>query len=171
MSAGPPSLEAALRTCKVDTAYANKVESDRFLNPSNVVCPIWRGVDLTGREVCNNSFYTKAPGCNSANDRVCVENDLRPKYAEYVTLNSGGWEANLYTANNNPSKEKMYTDYMSDRVKKVTGSFGNEFAQVYPSCGYYPYERAEAGKNMQFRENYGSCNAYKGNQFRARSGF
>ena len=30
---GTMSLEAAIRTCKVDPAYANKVESDRFLNP------------------------------------------------------------------------------------------------------------------------------------------
>ena len=33
------SLEAATRTCKVDTASAARLESDRFLNPVNVVCP------------------------------------------------------------------------------------------------------------------------------------
>ena len=78
------SLEGSIRTCKVDTGYANKVESDRFLNPENMVCPIWNGVDLTGRRVCPDSFYTKSAGCNSAEDRVVVENNLRPQYAEYV---------------------------------------------------------------------------------------
>ena len=41
MSAGSVSLESAIRTCKVDTAYAAKIESDRFLNPGNMVCPVW----------------------------------------------------------------------------------------------------------------------------------
>ena len=66
------SLEAAIRTCKVDTAYANKVESDRFLNPQNMVCPVWNGVDTAGRRVCPDSFWTKRAVCNSAEDRVVV---------------------------------------------------------------------------------------------------
>ena len=169
MSYGPPSLESALRTCKVDVAYANKVQSDRFLNPSNVLCPVWRGVDLTGREVCNNSFYTKSAGCNSSNDRICVENDLRPKYSEYVTLDAGGWEANLYTNRNN-TNNAMYSDNMAKDVRKYTGSFGNQYAEVYPACGYYPYERAMENKNMNFRENYASCNAYQGNNYKVKSG-
>ena len=45
MSAGSVSLESALRTCKVDTAWADKIASDRFLNPDNMVCPIWNGMD------------------------------------------------------------------------------------------------------------------------------
>jgi hypothetical protein len=170
MSAGPPSLEAAVRTCKVDTAYANKVQSDRFLNPSNVVCPIWRGVDLTGREVCNNSFYTKTAGCNSSNDRICIENDLRPKYSEYVTLDAAGWEANLYNNGSALRSQNMYSDNMAKDVKKVVGSFGNQYAEVYPSCGYYPYQRAMENKNMNFRENYASCNLKSANGYRTKSG-
>ena len=72
------SLEAATRTCKVDTASAARLESDRFLNPHNVVCPNWTGKDLAGRQVTADSFYTKRAGCNSAADRVIVENMLRP---------------------------------------------------------------------------------------------
>ena len=37
------SLEASTRTCKVDTASAARIESDRFLNPNLVVCPVWNG--------------------------------------------------------------------------------------------------------------------------------
>ena len=32
-SAGSVSLEAALRTCKVDTGWANRIQTDRFLIP------------------------------------------------------------------------------------------------------------------------------------------
>ncbi len=100
MSIGSTSLESAIRTCKVNTGYANKIESDRFLNPKNAVCPLWNGLDTAGREACVDSFYTKRGGCNSAEDRVIVENNVgRPQYMEYVTLNAGGIEGNIYHQN------------------------------------------------------------------------
>lgn len=84
------SLQGSVRTCKVDQGWANKVQSDRFENPNLLVCPIWDGMDQYGRYVNPDSFYTKAPGCSSAEDRVYVENDQRPKYFEYVTLDAAG---------------------------------------------------------------------------------
>ena len=44
-----------------------------------MVCPLWNGVDTTGRTVCEYSYWTKNAGCNSATDRVIIENDLRPQ--------------------------------------------------------------------------------------------
>ena len=85
------SLQGSLRTCKVNVGYANRIQSDRFFNPNNQVCPVWNGMDTAGRPVCPNSFYTKVEGCNSAADRVLVENYLRPNYAEYLTLNTQGY--------------------------------------------------------------------------------
>ena len=32
-----PSLEGALRTCKVDTGWAARIQSDRFENPNLMV--------------------------------------------------------------------------------------------------------------------------------------
>ncbi len=84
------SLQGSVRTCKVDQAWANKVQSDRFENPNLLVCPIWDGMDQYGRYVNPDSFYTKTAGCSSAEDRVYVENDQRPKYFEYVTLDAAG---------------------------------------------------------------------------------
>lgn len=84
------SLVGSVRTCKVDQGWANKVQSDRFENPNLLLCPIWDGMDTYGRYVNPDSFYTKAPGCSSAEDRVDVENDQRPKYFEYVTLDASG---------------------------------------------------------------------------------
>ena len=94
--AGNISLEASIRTCKIDPAYASKVQSDRFLNPGNMVCPIWNGYDSAGRPACADSFNTKNPGCNTAEDRVFVENYQRPQYVEYVNLSSGGIDGEFY---------------------------------------------------------------------------
>lgn len=94
------SLNGSLRTCKVNTAYANRIQSERFENPDLMVCPVWQGTDSTGRPVCPDSFMTKSAGCNSAEDRVLVENYLRPNYAEYITLNTEGinQETNMHTS-------------------------------------------------------------------------
>ena len=170
MSAGPVSLESALRTCKVDVAYANKVESDRFLNPDNMMCPVWNGVDLAGRGVCKDSFYTKRAGCNSALDRVNVENFLRPSYVEYITLDASGFEANIY-GNTMPRTESVNRVARMKDINKVTGQFGNQFAEVYPSCGYYPYKMAMAQVAAEDRQAAGANNGYNSAQMRARSGF
>ena len=75
----------AIKTCTLDTANANRIRSDRFLNPSNMVCPSWNGYDNLGRRICKNSFSTVNPGCNSALERVNVENDItRPQYLKYI---------------------------------------------------------------------------------------
>jgi hypothetical protein len=84
------SLEGSIRTCKVDSGWASRLESDRFMNPNMMLCPSWNHVDTSGRTVHSNTFYTKRGGCNSAADRVDVENSLRPKYMEYVTLDAQG---------------------------------------------------------------------------------
>lgn len=85
--AGNLSIKSAIRTCKADVSNAEKMFSDRFLNPSQMVCPVWSGHDLTGRSVCADSFMTKSPGCNSAEDRISIENKVsRPAYFELITL-------------------------------------------------------------------------------------
>ena len=102
------SLEAATRTCKVDQGSAARIESDRFLNPTMAVCPTWTGRDLAGREVNPNSFYTKRAGCNSAADRVLVENALRPQYSEYINLDVGeGLRGQMYGNNMNYQNQIM----------------------------------------------------------------
>jgi hypothetical protein len=95
---GIVNLESALRTCKVDTAYQERIRSDRFLNPKNLVCPVWNGLDTAGRVACADSFYTKREGCNSAEDRVGVENIQRPQYMQYISDSLG----NTYN-NNSPT--------------------------------------------------------------------
>jgi hypothetical protein len=141
MSAGPVSLESSIRTCKVDVAYANKMESDRFLNPSNAMCPRWTGKDLMGRKVCANSFKTKSAGCNSAVDRVHVENDLRPQYSEYINLSTMGLKGKIY---NDPSLQ--------------SGGFGQDIRnKVYHGCNRNPYAASKTVKEGFCKRKCGGC--------------
>lgn len=196
---GTISLESAIRTCKVDTAYANKVESDRFLNPQNMVCPTWNGVDTAGRSVCPDSFVTKTAGCNSAEDRVMVENNQRPQYMEYINLSANGIDGSIYGANggspevygntmpfvnvgNTANKFNYPLDHefciknpgrMScyDNKNNVTGQFGQQLSgSVYPSCGYYPYSQAMAQNQQAARYNQALENGYQQNAFRYSGG-
>jgi hypothetical protein len=140
------SLEAATRTCKVDTASAARIESDRFLNPSLAMCPRWTGKDLTGRTVCADSFYTKRAGCNSAEDRVMVENGLRPQYSEYINLDVGeGIRGNLYRNNMYYQNAGTNTRQMKFAETK-TGHFGGVFSTGTneATCSYNAYEKAQA---------------------------
>jgi hypothetical protein len=165
------SLEAAIRTCKVDTAYSNKVESDRFLNPANMVCPIWNGMDSAGRQVCPDSFVTKRAGCNSSEDRVVVENNQRPQYMEYINLSARGIDGSIYGNNMNYQQSGSRTQKL-DQINKVTGNFGLDFgADIYPSCGYYPYKEAMSQEAQYRRKVQGLQEGFYNNQKRRASGF
>ena len=166
------SLQASVRTCKMDTGYAANIESDRFLNPNQVVCPVWNGRDLAGRQVCADSFFTKRAGCNSASDRVDVENFLRPSYTEYITLDAAGFRANQFDTSN------MYTAQSMDRTKdlanlqNVTGNYGKQFgASVQVPCGAYPKNRAMAQEAAEGRANQAMQEGYKAHYNRRMSGF
>lgn len=131
-------LEGALRTCKVDTGWASRIQSDRFENPNLMVCPVWNGRDLAGRPACADSFYTKRAGCNSALDRVDVENAQRPQYMEYINLDAAGIYADIY-------KDNMFFQDSGDNyqmlqnVDKITGSFGYvpNGGNVISNCAMY----------------------------------
>jgi hypothetical protein len=137
------SLNKNIRTCKVDVSYSARVESDRFFNPRNLVCPVWTGRDLAGRPSCKDSFYTKRAGCNSAQDRVSVENVLRPGYLAFISDSLGtNYQRNstvpepqgeTYVDDGRPGKQ--YSDF--------TGSFGQQElnAVTWPkTCAYNPYD-------------------------------
>ena len=145
------SLDASLRTCKVDTGYANKTQSDRFLNPLNMVCIPWNYQNNKGQNVCADSWYTKTPGCNSAEDRVLVENFLRPAYFDYINLNVAGLQGDMYGNVNASNRAGAANVWQEDR-SKITGNFGNQFqSSNYASCGMNAYERAMAETAKQNR--------------------
>jgi hypothetical protein len=118
------SLEGSIRTCKIDSGWANKLQSDRFLNPNQMLCPVWNQVDTSGRPVCRDSFYTKTPGCNSAGDRVLVENDLRPQYIEYVTLDAAGIRGGQQCPPQASSSDTQCHQASMRQTHNYTGQYG-----------------------------------------------
>ena len=170
MSAGSISLESAIRTCKVNTAYAQKIESDRFLNSSNLLCPVWNGLNSKGQSVCPDSFMTKSAGCNSAEDRVVVENNVaRPQYMEYITLNVQGIDGNIYSGGNADSQLRAKD---VESFNNHTGNFGEQFgSQVRTGCGINAYQQAMAQQNTAQRGSQALQEGFRAHQYRQDSGF
>ena len=129
------SLRANINTNKVGNGIGSNLFTYRVQDPNAMMCPRWTGQDLAGREVCEYSFYTKRAGCNSAEDRIVVENFLRPKYTSYVGTHAAGIGGSIYDA---PTTDFQKSDYMgslaqSDAAGKSTGHFG----YVDPGNGSY----------------------------------
>ena len=165
------SLMKSISTCKVDTAQTNRIQSDRFLNPELMVCVNWNGMDNLGRPVNKDSWYTKTPGCNSATERVKVENDLRPKYFEYVTLDASGVDLN-YGPNTPFSVMKSQQAAVYDHnIEANTPNFGGQFrATNVPSCGM-SYEKAMAQMSEGNRGAVYANSSYKSSQSKCGGGF
>jgi len=122
----PLSLEKNIRTCKVNTGWANRNQSDRFQDPNLMVCPTWNHMDNAGRLVSANSFYTKRAGCNSALDRVIVENAIgRPQYMEYIQLNAAGIKGPLITEPFGVPLGNGQENYNSAAVNTQVGTDGH----------------------------------------------
>jgi hypothetical protein len=140
------NLESALRTCKTNSANAERVLSDRFLNPRNMVCPVWNGLDAAGRVSCADGFKTKSSGCNSAEDRVGVENVLRPQYMTYISDNLGtSYNKNSMVPDGVKQEGFEMVDekgFVRTQWSDITGSTGIDMNSiVYPgTCTPSPYD-------------------------------
>jgi hypothetical protein len=180
------SLEASIRTCKVDTGWANRIQSDRFENPNLMVCPVWNGMDLAGREVCPDSFYTKRAGCNSAEDRVLVENAVgRPQYMEYIALNANGIKGDIYEGqepfvNTMPWQASANASRDLQETYLQTGQFGQntQRGNIYPTCLGTSDPTAKvlgqeqmAAQAQANRMAHGAQESFVSNQKRSCSGF
>ena len=164
MSAGPASLTSAINICRVGSGEAPRIASDRFLNPNAMLCPVWGGYDLEGRQVCPDSFNTKSAGCNSALDRIVVESNLRPSYASYVTLNMAGVKGGIFGAgaDANPSARTQVNarERMLQTVSMTSARFGESKQATLRSagaCGINAYSNAMAQVAQAKRQ--GSMNA------------
>tara|TARA_B110000908_G_C10213839_1_gene431686 strand:- start:144 stop:794 length:651 start_codon:yes stop_codon:yes gene_type:complete len=164
------SLDASIRTCKVETGEATRIESDRFLNPHNMVCIPWNGTNSKGQAVCADSFYTKRRGCNSALDRVSVESALRPDYAAYINLNMAGLQGDIYGNQTAWDKSGSSNEWENSR-NKLTGNFGGQFqATNYQTCGVNAYEQAMARTAQSNRGAQAANLGYQQNQYRQAGG-
>ena len=165
------SLAKSIQTCRIDTGEASRLLSDRFLNPHNMLCPVWNGINLKGQSVCPDSFYTKSRGCNSAEDRVVVENDQRPDYISYITLNAAGIKGNIYD-NMEEHLQSVNRQKMLDQRDNITGNFGKQFgaSRRYTGCAVGAYERAMSQEAQAARGQAYMQNGYHANSNRMYSG-
>jgi hypothetical protein len=124
------SLAKSVRSCRTDVGWANKLQSDRFLNPCQVVCPVWNGTDQYGRIVSPDSYMIETSGCRSALDRVDVENYQRPQYFELVNLDGYGINSgNLY------SEDAGNRTASLQNLSEIVGNPGFDYgAQVRARC-------------------------------------
>jgi len=136
------SLLGSINVCKVNTGYADKIQSDRFENPDTMTCPLWNGQDSFGRFVHPDSFYTKNGGCNSADDRVSVENFLRPQYMEYVALDAAGFRSpNMFgNPNQGALKEGWDANPQHNQLQRDTREMQKEVQDVYKIVGSAGYD-------------------------------
>lgn len=129
------SLQKSVRTCRIDSGYANKLQSERFLNSCQVICPVWNGLDQYGRMVCPDSMMIETAGCRSALDRVDVENYQRPQYFELVNLDGFGVQGNIY------SDDAGNRTAFNQNLNEIVGSPGYDFgAYVTNNCNADRYE-------------------------------
>jgi hypothetical protein len=159
------SLQSSVRTCDVNVGEANRIQSDRFFNPSNMVCIPWNGMNNKGQEVSPDSWWTKTAGCDSAEDRVMVENAQRPKYMNYVTLGAAGIDGHIY-GNVAETYEAVGRTAFDKSRDKLTGNFGKDFGAnvAYQSCSIGAYERgmaqmAEQTRGQEYYQNQYVTNA------------
>ena len=100
------SLVASTTASKVNSSVAAEtLSSARLFDPSQNICPAYGGVDTAGRPAVADSQITKFAGCNSALDRILVENMLnRNVVSDHTYLNMGGLSGVMWT---DPSISKM----------------------------------------------------------------
>jgi hypothetical protein len=95
-------IDKNLRTYgRVNTDWASRYFSDRFLNSNEMVCPIRKTYDLNGRPSDHYSIITTTAGCNSAGERILIEDAQRPKTFVMPGLNSLGVDGYLCGAGEN----------------------------------------------------------------------
>jgi hypothetical protein len=89
-------------------------------------------------------------------DRVVVENDLRPQYAEYINLNTMGYEADIYSG--------VATETASDLNSIPYNNLGAAKANLnsvrnYPGYGNFGLQMgADTIANCNTRVSPGCCN-------------
>ncbi len=91
MSGGYASIYSSIRIPKVGAANAaEQFAGDRLWDPSSQVCPTRPAMSSSGvMDVAYDTLQVYNAGCFDPNDRINVENTLRPDYSTY--LNTDGY--------------------------------------------------------------------------------
>lgn len=114
--------------CHVNKNKTERDFSDRFLNPNNMVCPPRAGVDTLGRPAGEYSIRTTSAGCNSALERVAVEDYQRPSAFSSVSLNNIGMMGG-YTCSELERQE--LASQQAQQIQRSYGSISNDSRAYY----------------------------------------
>jgi hypothetical protein len=88
--AGVISITKNLRNPKVSVGYADNARSETFQDLRFAVCPVASFQDNYGRPVSTYGSKILTGGCNSANARIDVENNVwRPYYHPWLNVPEG----------------------------------------------------------------------------------
>lgn len=145
------SLESAIKTFKVNVGAAPRMQGERTIGSGEFkMCPRWAGNDLLGREVSPDSFYAKTAGCQSALDRVLVENQVsRPRYYTYIALSPRGLTGDIYNEGSGP--EYLQQPLMVEPYHKMMG-FGTGVTSAIAST--VPDERMLRAEEIYLQSSY-----------------
>jgi len=86
------SLSSAIKSSRVDPSRAVNVQSARFQSTCALSCPVKEKRDIYGRDVCIGTVNSKTQGCDTAVDRITIENQLRPNVYDYMAQIPWGGE-------------------------------------------------------------------------------
>lgn len=117
------SITKALRVPKVSAQYAANAESERFQDPRFNVCPVWNGQDNLGRGVSYYSFDSVTAGCHSAEQRIDIENALRPNYHPYLNTDGIDADSQQYASSFGGRYDTMGVN--RDQAFKLNARYGN----------------------------------------------
>lgn len=126
----------------VNTAWAERFQSDRFLNSNQMVCPVPNAVDFFGRNADPNSKMTKTAGCNSALDRVQIEDEQRPTAFSDNYLNPMGLQG--YNCTTFEGEEQIYYEEGQEGYKLLSDYI------AFP--GFVPPDTEIIKRNLKRRE-------------------
>lgn len=103
------SLLKNLGINKVSTDYAERNQTNTWINSNNVACFNTNNLDNFGRIACNDSLTLNSRNCQNPLDRVKAENNNRPSKSNNLYLNTDTLNENIFSSNflpSNPSTNK-----------------------------------------------------------------
>jgi hypothetical protein len=152
---GDFSISKSIRVPKVTTGNASMFQSTRTFNESAQVCPVRSNVSDYGVVgVARDSINTYTAGCYSPEDRMTVENLLRPRYSVYLNANAisdPGVGDNDIPEYDNSNQNKPYADTLLgyNYVRPVQP---RELMRPEYALSQFSSASPQASNNPQFRE-------------------
>jgi len=116
--------------------------------------------------VCPDTFHTKSAGCNSAEDRILIENQItRPQYIPYINLNIDGVTGD-YMYDQDIKKTYDRSIELNDRLHTGGSGFGEQMSKFINQGGGCSRASdtgmdSEAARRCQYGQVFGNASQYR----------